>query len=125
MTVIVDKNVITDIARGNKAVADALKHLLDSWESVYIARAAYNELVRDSPGALGRGYEQLLNELNLTVAPISEAVTKVRWVEGEGKDRKEHEVDIPTRLVFIADNFDYQQVGRGQPGKIRWERGRQ
>ncbi len=116
MTVIVDKNVITDIARGNKAVADALKHLLNSWESVYIARAAYNELVRDSPGALGRGYEQLLNELNLTVAPISEAVTKVQWVDDKGG---KHEVDIPTRLVFIADNFDYQQVGRGQPGKIR------
>ena len=111
-----DKNVITDIARGNAAVAEALRQLLGSGEPVFVARAAYNELVRDSPVSMRQGYEQLLKELKLTVAPISEAVTKVQWVDDKGG---KHEVDIPTRLVFIADNFDYQQVGRGQPGKIR------
>lgn len=92
MTVLLDKNVITDIARGNAAVAEALKRILDSGEPVYIARAAYNELLRDSPIQLRMGYELLLKDLKLTTAP-----------EGASS--------LSDRVNFLADNPEKGQVG--------------
>lgn len=101
MTVLLDKNVITDIARGNAAVAEALKRILGSGEPVFIARAAYNELVRDSPVHMRMSYEMLLKDLKITTSPAS--LTKE---------------SIKDRGNFLADNVAYQP-GKGQLGQVR------
>ena len=95
MTILVDKNVITDIARGNAAVSVALTRILESGERVYIARAAYNELLRDSPIQLRMGYELLLKDLKLTTAPAGAS-------------------SITDRGNFLADNPE-----KGQPGSVK------
>ncbi|WP_315831501.1 PIN domain-containing protein [Bradyrhizobium prioriisuperbiae] len=69
MTVLVDKNVITNLARGNPAIAEALKRCLASGEPIYMSRSAYSELVNDSPIHLRMGYTSLLRDLKLQVAP--------------------------------------------------------
>jgi len=69
MTVILDKNVITDIARGNVAVAEALKRLLNSREPVFIATAARDELLNTGPTLLRDGYRAILNDLKLEAPP--------------------------------------------------------
>src|SRR5262249_29519315 len=43
--IILDTNVLKDISRGNKAMADALSRYVKSGTPVYISRAAYDELV--------------------------------------------------------------------------------
>jgi len=63
MTVILDKNVITDIARGNVAVAEALKRLLKSREPIFIATAARDELLNTGPTLLRDGYRAILKDL--------------------------------------------------------------
>ena len=95
MTILLDKNVIADIARGNTAVADALTRLCQSGEPVYIARAAYDELVRDSPVHLRMGYELLLKDLKITTAPAGAS-------------------SITDRGNFHADNPE-----KGQPGSVK------
>ena len=69
MTVLVDKNVITAIARGGTVSAEALKRFLASGEPTYISRSAYSELVNDSPIHLRMGYKLLLRDIKLQVAP--------------------------------------------------------
>lgn len=101
MTILLDKNVITDIARGNTAAAEALKRLLASGEPVYISRAAYNELVRDSPVRMRMSYELLLKDLKITTAPQSAAKGGVR-----------------ERGEFLADNVAHQPAP-GQLGQVR------
>ena len=62
-TVILDKNVLTNISRGNSQAAEALTRRLKSGSKVYIARAAYNELVHGSPTPrLCDLYRQLLTD---------------------------------------------------------------
>ncbi len=101
MTILLDKNVITEIARGNAAVSEALKRILASGEQVYMSRAAYNELVRDSPVHLRMGYEKLLQDLKITTAPASMA-------PGSLKDR----------AAFYADNAAYDPAP-GQLGNVK------
>lgn len=101
MTIILDKNVITEIARGNVGVSEALKRMLASGERVYISRAAYNELVRDSPVLLRMGYEKLLQDLKITTAPAS-------LVKGSLKDRGD----------FYADNIVYDPKP-GELGRVK------
>jgi len=43
--ILLDKNVITSIARNNKPAAQALIRYLNSGTPVYTSRAAYDELV--------------------------------------------------------------------------------
>lgn len=69
MTVLVDKNVITAIARGDAGAADALKRFLASGEPTYMSRSAYSELVNDSPIQLRMGYTLLLRDIKLPIAP--------------------------------------------------------
>ncbi|MBR1222381.1 hypothetical protein JQ557_30575 [Bradyrhizobium sp. U87765 SZCCT0131] len=102
--IIIDKNVITAIARGNIAIAEALTRMLQSKEQVYIAHAAYNELVRDTPGAdLREGYRVLLDDLNIHTPPES------RLPKPDSR--------ISDRGDFYADNIVYKP-GRGQVGRV-------
>lgn len=99
MTILLDKNVITNVARGDVATAQALKRILASGEQVYIAHAAYNELVRDSPIQMRMGYEKLLKDLHLTTPPAG--ATSI-------KDRGD----------FYADNITHVPAP-GKPGQIK------
>ena len=68
--ILLDKNVITSIARNNKPVAEALKRYLASGTPVYIARAAYDELVtRAQTPKQGGEYEWLLKDAGIKIAP--------------------------------------------------------
>jgi predicted nucleic acid-binding protein len=98
MTVLLDKNVFTNLAKGNAAVCHALTQLLGSGEPVYIARGAYNELVRDSPVRLRMGYELLLRDLKITTAPAAAS-------------------SITDRGNFLADNITYEPQ-QNQPGRV-------
>ncbi|QIG96813.1 PIN domain-containing protein [Bradyrhizobium sp. 6(2017)] len=99
MTILLDKNVITNVARGDVATAEALKRILASGEHVYIAHAAYNELVRDSPIHLRMSYEMLLKDLHITTPPAGAS-------------------SIKDRGDFHADNITHVPA-RGKPGQIR------
>jgi len=102
--IIIDKNVITAIARGNTAIAEALTRLLQSREQVCIAHAAYNELVRDTPGAdLREGYRVLLEDLNIHTPPESRAPNPDSRISERGN--------------FYADNITYTP-GRGKVGRV-------
>jgi predicted nucleic acid-binding protein len=68
--IILDKNVITSIARNNKPVAEALKRYLDSGTTVYIARPAYDELVTRAQNPRQAGeYQWLLKDAGIATAP--------------------------------------------------------
>jgi predicted nucleic acid-binding protein len=98
MPTLLDKNVIFNIAVGNVPVAEALKSLLASGETVYMSRVGYKELVEDSPVRFRMGYELLLKDLKITLAPATVA-------------------DIKARGSFIADNMEYVPP-KGKPGRI-------
>lgn len=73
-TILLDKNVLTSIARNNTRAAMALRVRLDMGDKVYISRAAYDELVtRAQTPKQGGEYEWLLNDARITIAPKSPA----------------------------------------------------
>lgn len=102
--IILDTNVLKDIARGNKAAADALRRYVDAGRPVYISRAAYEELVtRAETPQLGGHYREILKDLHVKVAPSG---------------------TLTARGDFLADNIQHQPLppARGrpqQPGQIR------
>jgi predicted nucleic acid-binding protein len=63
---IIDANVIRNIGQGNRAAAEALTRLLKSGRKIYIAHAAYDEIV-----VIFAEYRQLLKDLGLGVSPRS------------------------------------------------------
>lgn len=68
--IILDKNVLTSIARNNQPAAEALKNYLNSGTPVYISRAAYDELVtRAQTPKQGGEYDWLLKDARITIAP--------------------------------------------------------
>jgi predicted nucleic acid-binding protein len=75
MRIIIDANVLKDIARGNIAASQALRRLLTSGHEVYIARAAYNEVV-STPG-LGDAYRSLIEELHIRLPPATSREVRV------------------------------------------------
>ena len=68
-TIILDTNVIADVARGNQRVADSLTRYLKAGTPVYISRAAYDELVTraKTPQVSGQ-YREVLADLGIRVA---------------------------------------------------------
>lgn len=96
-SLILDTNVLTDISRGNALAAEALTRHLKSGTKVYIARAAYNELVTDAPTPFLRDqYRQMLEDLGITIAPKS---------------------SMRDRMELYADNVAHEP-NKGQPGQI-------
>jgi predicted nucleic acid-binding protein len=53
--ILIDTNILKDISRGNKPMADALNRYVRSGTPVYIARAAYKELITRAPTPRGEG----------------------------------------------------------------------
>jgi predicted nucleic acid-binding protein len=99
MIILIDTNVLEQIARGNRTAANALKQLLKSGRPVYIAQAAYNELVHGSPtAALRDGYRTLLKDLGITTAPRTPG-------------------SMADRVQLYQDNVQHKQR-RGMPGAI-------
>jgi predicted nucleic acid-binding protein len=70
--IIIDANLIRNIAQGNRAAAEAMKKLLASGRRVYISQAAYNEVLGTNPPLPGQ-YKALLNDLGIKVSPASSA----------------------------------------------------
>ncbi|MBR0693050.1 hypothetical protein [Bradyrhizobium lablabi] len=70
---IIDANVIRNIAQGNRAAAEALTKLIKSGRRVYIARAAWNELSEQ--------YRELLKDLGVGFSPDS---SKLELIKARG-----------------------------------------
>jgi predicted nucleic acid-binding protein len=97
-TILLDTNILPHIARGNQQVAEALKRYLKSGTQVYIAKAAYEELVTRAPNAQMSGqYREMLADLRIGVAE-------------PGK--------MANRIKVIADNIDLVPA-EGAPGQMR------
>lgn len=68
--IMLDKNVLTSIARNNQPAAEGLKKYLNAGTPVYISRAAYDELVtRAQTQKQGGEYDWLLKDARITIAP--------------------------------------------------------
>jgi hypothetical protein len=104
--IIIDANLIRNIAQGNREAAEAMVRLLKKGRRIYIAHAAYNEVVHGT--ALAEQYGKLLKELKISVNPAS-AVSAAKGETGA----------ITARGNVYADNL--QQVAkpsRGIPGPM-------
>jgi predicted nucleic acid-binding protein len=96
--IIIDTNILTDVSRGNKAVADALNRYVKSGTPVYISRAAYDELVtRAKTPQLGGHYREMLSDMRIQIAPSGA---------------------MADRVNFYADNIQHTPAP-GKPGQIR------
>jgi hypothetical protein len=96
--IILDTNILADISRGNKAVADALNRYVKSGTPVYISSAAYEELVtRAKTPQLGGQYREMLSDLRIQIAPSGA---------------------MAERVNFYADNIQHTPAP-GKPGQIR------
>lgn len=91
-TVILDADVIGHLNRGNEKAAEALKKLIESGATVYIARYAYDQLT-SQPGKMidgigpdlprtAAGNKQLIEDLKIKVAPASRAVATAHGSKG-------------------------------------------
>jgi predicted nucleic acid-binding protein len=97
-TIILDTNVIADVARGNQRVADSLTRYLKAGTPVYISRAAYDELVTraKTPQVSGQ-YREILGDLGIRVADSGA---------------------MADRINLIADNIELKPAPNA-PGQIR------
>jgi predicted nucleic acid-binding protein len=97
-TVILDTNILLDIARGNQRAAEALTRYIKSGTPVYISRAAYDELVtRAKTTQAGGQYREILSDLRINIAD-------------SGK--------MADRINVIADNIDLNPAP-GAPGRMK------
>ena len=95
---ILDTNILADVSRGNTLVADALNRYIRSGTTVYISRAAYDELVTRAPNAQMSGqYREMLSDLRIQIAPSG---------------------PMATRVGVYSDNIQINPAP-GQPGQIR------
>ena len=68
--IIVDANVIINVAEGNADAAVALMRRMKSGAQIYIARAAYNEVISGAATPdLARQYDAMLRDAKIGVAP--------------------------------------------------------
>jgi hypothetical protein len=72
---VLDTNILLECGRGNKPVAKSLIRFLVRGEMVYIAKAAFEELVtRNTQGAQ---YKKILADLGISVAPAGSMASRV------------------------------------------------
>jgi PIN domain nuclease of toxin-antitoxin system len=96
--IVLDTNIITWVARGDKDVAKALNNYVTSGTQVYISRAAYDELVTRAPTPQMAGqYREILSDMRIQIAPSG---------------------SMTDRLNLVADNIEHTPA-KGQPGQIR------
>jgi predicted nucleic acid-binding protein len=98
MRIIIDANVIKDIARGNVELAQALTRLIKG-NKVYIAKAAYDELTGTAPTKqLCDAYRSILEELEIGTPPRT---------------------DMAERVDVYKNNIEYVQPGPNAPGPMK------
>ncbi|WP_186416636.1 hypothetical protein [Bosea sp. CS1GBMeth4] len=76
--IIIDANTLRHIGRGNRSAAEALRKMLASGRKVYIATAAYNEVVHGIDPPLNQQYRQLLEDLDIRVPPASRRADMIK-----------------------------------------------
>jgi hypothetical protein len=91
--IVLDTNILLECGRGNKPVAKALVRYLLKGDKVYIAQAAYDELV--TRNSLGAQYKQLLDDLGIAVAP---------------------EGNMEPRVEMYSRNITVKPPTKGKPG---------
>jgi predicted nucleic acid-binding protein len=97
--IVLDTNVLKDIARGNRPGAEALVRYIKAGDTVYIARAAYNELIRDAPtDQMRQQYRDLVSHLRIQIAP-------------DGK--------MADRVDFHVKNMQHVPTAKGEPGQLK------
>lgn len=89
---VIDANVLYQIAIGNDQVAKALLKRMASGEPVYIATVARRELTVLSPGGKGAEYKALIEDLKIKPAPAT------KWAD---------------RVDFHADNVQSGKIPKG------------
>lgn len=95
--IVLDTNIVADIARGNRIAAEALRRYIESGTPVYISRAAYNELVESAlTPKIGGQYREILNDLNIRIAPAG---------------------PMKVRVDVLADNIQHTPLP-GRPGQM-------
>jgi predicted nucleic acid-binding protein len=96
-TIILDTNVLKQIASGNQPAADALLRYLKNGTPVYMSRAGYGELVtRAKSSQMGGQYREILSDLRIQIA-----------ANGTMADR----------INLIADNIELQPAPNA-PGQL-------
>src|SRR5258708_22646011 len=101
-TIIIDANVLKDIARGNVNAAVALNRYISNGTRVYISHVAYEQMVTNAPTPeLRAAYRHLLKELNIELPP---------------------NFPLRNRARFYAHNVNYDpaapRAGESNPPKI-------
>jgi predicted nucleic acid-binding protein len=97
-TVILDTNVLKHISQGSQPIADALNRRLKAGDQVWIARAAYNELIDGAATKQMAGqYREMLKDLNIKVAESG---------------------PMADRINFMADNIQ-REPAPNTPGQIK------
>jgi len=95
--IILDTNVLKNIAEGNQRAAEALTRYIKKGDTVYIARAAYNELIDGAQSdQMRQQYRDLVKHLRVQIAP-----------EGRMADR----------VDFYSRNIEHQPK-KNEPGQI-------
>jgi predicted nucleic acid-binding protein len=80
--ILLDKNVLTSIARGNEPAAKALRAYLDSGTEVWIAHASARELLEQTPTPKMRGeYRELLKDLKIDRGPSGDYRDRMKLQE--------------------------------------------
>jgi len=113
---LLDTNILKRVAQGNSLIAAALGRYLKALpRKVYIARAAYNELVVDAETpALRAAYRKALSDLKIRIAPKSSFNDRVSMyldndddaegsVQGYGKDPKTGAKTRPGDMFIAAE----------------------
>lgn len=76
--IILDTNVLKNIAEGNQRAADALTRYIKNGDTVYIARAAYNELIDGAKtDQMRQQYRDLVKHLRIDIAPDGRMADRV------------------------------------------------
>jgi hypothetical protein len=97
-TIILDTNVLKHVSRGSQPIADALVRRLNNGDQVWVARAAYNELIGGAPNQKMAGqYREMLTDLHINIAQSG---------------------NMADRVNFLADNIQ-RQPAPNTPGQIK------
>lgn len=95
--IVIDTNVLKSISRGNTKAADALNRYHELGRTIYISKAAYEELVtRAQTPFLGGHYREMLKDMKIDIAPPG---------------------PMTERLNFLADNIQHEP-GPNKPGQL-------
>jgi len=118
--VIIDANTLRHIGRGNRAAAEALKKIIASGRKVYIATAAYNEVVNGIDWPMNVQYRELLKDLKIGVPPASKNPGMIKARGGAYADNIVHVGDpangVPGPMTEYGGKKDAVTGVKSRPG---------